>query len=546
MAFKGMKITDGGRCLLAQAQNNKSFTIKCIRIGCGYNVGNITNTVIEPLFDVIPEIKHEDNALFVEADIANSIHDNYYLREIGVIAENSNGAEVLYAYDNSGTDAEFINSQTDGITYEKRLRFIFNISNDININIKINGSVYALQRDLDAHVKDNDNPHKVTKMLIGLGNVDNTSDAEKPISNDTKVALSKKAPLNHTHQIAEIINFPSKVSYFSNDNNYQNEEQVKRLISALVNSAPETLDTLEELANALGNDPNFATTVTKLIGTKAEINHEHTKSDITDFPSSLPANGGNADTIEGKRASDFEPAFEKKTAFNKNFGNTAGTVCQGDDPRLTDARMPINHTHTQSQITDFPKSLPANGGNADTVDGKNVNYLIDYRNFINKPTEFPPSSHKHSKTEITDFPSKLSAFENDIKYQTEEQVKETVNVIDKKLKNQCNQNRIELTNSSYYPVTIGYRNGQVVYLKCSGILEKEVPANAGYVVALSMPAEYCPNVDITAYPNISYAGKNIKVDITTTGKVIFTTPEKLPIGFGLNMHFVYMTGKSNF
>ena len=75
----------------------------------------------------------------------------------------------------------------------------------------------------------------------------------------------------------------------------------------------------------------------------------------------------------------------------------------------------------------------------------------------------------------------------------------------------------------------GYRNGQVVYLKCSGILEKEVPANAGYVVALSMPAEYCPNVDITAYPNISYAGKNIKVDITTTGKVIFTTPEKLPI-----------------
>ena len=476
MAFKGMKITDGGRCLLAQAQNNKSFTIKCIRIGCGYNVGNITNTVIEPLFDVIPEIKHEDNALFVEADIANSIHDNYYLREIGVIAENSNGAEVLYAYDNSGTDAEFINSQTDGIAYEKRLRFIFNISNDININIKINGSVYALQRDLDAHVKDNDNPHKVTKMLIGLGNVDNTSDAEKPISNDTKVALSKKAPLNHTHQIAEIINFPSKVSYFSNDNNYQNEEQVKRLISALVNSAPETLDTLEEVANALGNDPNFATTVTKLIGTKAEINHEHTKSDITDFPS----------------------------------------------------------------------SLPANGGNADTVDGKNVNYLIDYRNFINKPTEFPPSSHKHSKTEITDFPSKLSAFENDIKYQTEEQVKETVNVIDKKLKNQCNQNRIELTNSSYYPVTIGYRNGQVVYLKCSGILEKEVPANAGYVVALSMPAEYCPNVDITAYPNISYAGKNIKVDITTTGKVIFTTPEKLPIGFGLNMHFVYMTGKSNF
>lgn len=114
------------------------------------------------------------------------------------------------------------------------------------------------------------------------------------------------------------------------------------------------------------------------------------------------------------------------------------------------------------------------------------------------------------------------------------------------LKGQFNQNRIELTNSSYYPITIGYRSGQVVCLKCSGTLTKDVPANAGYVVALSMPAEYCPNVDITAYPNISYTGKNIKRDISTTGRVVFVTPEKLPAGFGLNMHFTYMTGKSNF
>lgn len=40
-------------------------------------------------------------------------------------------------------------------------------------------------------------------------------------------------------------------------------------VSALVNSSPTTLDTLNELAAALGNDPNFATTITNLIGTKA-------------------------------------------------------------------------------------------------------------------------------------------------------------------------------------------------------------------------------------------------------------------------------------
>lgn len=42
------------------------------------------------------------------------------------------------------------------------------------------------------------------------------------------------------------------------------------LVSELVDSAPETLDTLWELANALGNDPNFATTVTNLIGKKVD------------------------------------------------------------------------------------------------------------------------------------------------------------------------------------------------------------------------------------------------------------------------------------
>ena len=51
--------------------------------------------------------------------------------------------------------------------------------------------------------------------------------------------------------------------------------QVDKKVSDLVNSAPETLDTLNELASALGNDPNFATTVATQIGTKANANHNH-------------------------------------------------------------------------------------------------------------------------------------------------------------------------------------------------------------------------------------------------------------------------------
>lgn len=60
------------------------------------------------------------------------------------------------------------------------------------------------------------------------------------------------------------------ISIFTNDANYQTEEQVNAKISSLVNSAPETLDTLNELAAALGDDPNFATTIATQIGNKQD------------------------------------------------------------------------------------------------------------------------------------------------------------------------------------------------------------------------------------------------------------------------------------
>jgi hypothetical protein len=41
-----------------------------------------------------------------------------------------------------------------------------------------------------------------------------------------------------------------------------------------------------------------------------------------------------------------ETAFSKNTAFNKNFGSSAGTVCQGNDSRLSDARTPVSHDNT--------------------------------------------------------------------------------------------------------------------------------------------------------------------------------------------------------
>lgn len=81
------------------------------------------------------------------------------------------------------------------------------------------------------------------------------------------------------------------------DNNikdtYSTKEYVTQKISELVNSAPETLDTLNELAAALNNDSNFATTIITQLRTKVDNSayseDKKTFALKTEIPTTLPA-----------------------------------------------------------------------------------------------------------------------------------------------------------------------------------------------------------------------------------------------------------------
>ena len=69
---------------------------------------------------------------------------------------------------------------------------------------------------------------------------------------------------------------------------YATESYVNTQVSNLVNSAPATLDTLKELADALGNDANFSTTVTNLIGQKVSIESYNADKATFALKSELP------------------------------------------------------------------------------------------------------------------------------------------------------------------------------------------------------------------------------------------------------------------
>ena len=88
--------------------------------------------------------------------------------------------------------------------------------------------------------------------------------------------------------------------------------EVTAKIAEIVANAPEDLDTLKEIADWISTHANDASAMNTQINTnkndiaalqtsvagKADTEHTHTKSEITDFPTSLPANGGTANKIE--------------------------------------------------------------------------------------------------------------------------------------------------------------------------------------------------------------------------------------------------------
>lgn len=121
---------------------------------------------------------------------------------------------------------------------------------------------------LTSHTSNTSNPHSVTKVQVGLGNVDNTSDASKPVSTAQQTALDLKANLASP----ALTGNPTCPTQATSDDSTKlaNTAFVKAVVAALVNSSPATLDTLQELATALGNDPNFATTMTTALGNKQD------------------------------------------------------------------------------------------------------------------------------------------------------------------------------------------------------------------------------------------------------------------------------------
>ena len=109
----------------------------------------------------------------------------------------------------------------------------------------------------------------ITKTMVGLGSVDNTTDAAKPVSTAAQTELDLKAPLA-SPALTGVPTAPTAAAA-TNTTQVATTAYVRGEVAALVNSAGATLDTLGEIATALGNDANLSATLTSAIALKAPL-----------------------------------------------------------------------------------------------------------------------------------------------------------------------------------------------------------------------------------------------------------------------------------
>ena len=112
---------------------------------------------------------------------------------------------------NSGATADLINSINSKLTADA----IVDETGDSSIKAISQRAatlgINTVQSNLNTHILDKNNPHQVTKTQVGLSNVDNTSDIDKPISTAVQSALDLMLPRSEA---------PTKVSDLKNDAAY--------------------------------------------------------------------------------------------------------------------------------------------------------------------------------------------------------------------------------------------------------------------------------------------------------------------------------------
>lgn len=207
-------ITNKGRALLAKLIAGNTLAITRAVVGAG----SVAPGVLSEQTDVA-DIKQtlvfnavaypEDGKCALSCNLRNSgLETGYTAMQVGIFATDPNEGEILFfitqAATGKGTE---IPSEAEMGEYSAEWTFYFKYGQADSVEVVIDPAATVTQVKMEAyvegyieehvkpHMTSTSNPHKVTKAQVGLGNVDNTSDANKPVSTAQAAAIAdaKKA-----------------------------------------------------------------------------------------------------------------------------------------------------------------------------------------------------------------------------------------------------------------------------------------------------------------------------------------------------------------
>lgn len=281
----------------------------------------------------------------------------------------------------------------------------------------ISGSISTHNSDSSAHS---------TEMNKKVDKAQGSTNANKNVVTDSSGNITTEAKLtigtgatnaaagNHTHS-----------NYLTTHQDISGKANTADLATVATSGSYNDLTNKPTIPSAVTVDSSLSTTstnpvqnkvVNSALSGKASISHTHTKSEISDFPSSMTPSShthGNI-TNDGKVGTTASLPLITTTGgavTTGSFGSSAGTFCQGNDSRLSNARTPTSHAHgniTNAGAIGSTANLPvitttsgklttgSFGTTANTFCQGNDSRLSDART---------PTAHTHTKSQITDFPT---------------------------------------------------------------------------------------------------------------------------------------------
>lgn len=239
-------------------------------------------------------------------------------------------------------------------------------ANSDNISEEVTRALLAeetINMSLQEHISDKTNPHNITKEQLEIGNVDNTSDIDKPVSTAQQNALDSALSIHNTSEISH------------SDMRLLISGLTTRL-NALADSDDTTLDQLSEIVAYIKNNKSLIDGITTSKVNISDIIDDLTtnsgdkvlsakqgtilKGLITDLTTLV---GNKVDKVSGKGLSTNDYTAEEK---NKLSGIATGAqVNVQSDWNVADSTSEA-FIKNKPNIPTVPTSLPANGGNSDT------------------------------------------------------------------------------------------------------------------------------------------------------------------------------------